>query len=202
MQPQVKTDYYTVAEYFALEETVANKNEYFNGSIFPMTGATVNHNRLTGSLYAALLFALKGQDSEVFISDMRLWIATADLYTYPDIMIVKGQPEYVAGRRDTISNPSVVVEVLSKSTQAYDRGDKFSFYRQLPSLREYVLIDQYKYCVEQFAKTEAGNWLFTDYGSKEVLSLKAVTFQMSLAELYSKVVFDADVIGDPSLPLN
>src|SRR6476646_3610732 len=129
---------YSPEEYLKLEELSEFKSEYYNGQIFPMAGGTPNHNRIAVNLGSAMNVALTDQDYDVFISDMRLWIPRAGLYTYPDVMVVAGELEFAEGRKDTITNPLVIVEVLSESTKNYDRGEKFEFYRTRHSFREYV----------------------------------------------------------------
>ena len=134
--------YYTPEEYLQLEEVADYKSEYIDGEIIPMAGGTTNHNRIAGNFYAALNFALRQQNYEVFIGDVRLWIPKRRIYTYPDVMVVAGEPEYFNNRKDTILNPQVIIEVLSKSTKGYDHQEKFEAYRSLDNIQEYLLIDQ------------------------------------------------------------
>lgn len=192
MQLQEKV-YYTQEEYLELEEAASYRSEYYQGEIFPMAGGTPNHNRLTGNFYAALNFALKGQPYDVFVSDMRLWIPQQRLYTYPDVMVVAGKLEYALGRKDTITNPIAIAEVLSASTEKYDRVGKFKLYRSIPTLTEYILISQTETYVEQYTKTENNKWLFTEYEDKNTeLSLTSVSSQISLKDLYDKVEFESE----------
>ena len=121
-------------EYLDLETVAEYKSEYRDGQIIPMAGGTPNHNRIAGNFYASLNFALKGQAYDVFTSDLRLWIPQARLYTYPDVMVVSGQLQFAESRRETITNPLIIVEVLSESTANYDRGEKFRLYRTIPTL--------------------------------------------------------------------
>ncbi|WP_204101764.1 MULTISPECIES: Uma2 family endonuclease, partial [Spirulina sp. CCY15215] len=144
----------TPKEYLDREIQSENRNEYINGEIIPMTGGTPNHNQIAGNLYATLNFAFKRQPYQVFFADQRLWIGDRQIYTYPDIAIVKGELIYQEGRKDTIINPCLIAEVLSKSTRSYDKDEKFAAYRSLPSFCEYLLIDQYSFHVEQYSKTE------------------------------------------------
>ncbi|MDJ0507739.1 MAG: Uma2 family endonuclease [Crocosphaera sp.] len=182
---------YTPEEYLELEEESIEKHEYRNGEIILMTGGTTNHNKLAGKLYARLLLALEDQNHEVYMGDVRLWIPDYSEYTYPDIMVVQEQPVYKAPGTTTITNPKIIVEVLSKSTQARDRGDKFRFYRSIREFKEYVLIDQYSVLVEHFVKTSEHQWMLTEYETKDAnLSLNSVSFQISLDELYKRVNFD------------
>jgi len=185
---------YTPEEYLQLEEKSAEKHEYRRGDIVLMTGGTTNHNRLVLEFCTYLNFALREQNAEVFAGDVRLWIPDYREYTYPDIMVVKEQPIYQTPGTTTITNPTIIVEVLSKSTQARDRGDKFRFYRSIPEFKEYILIDQYSLLVEHFVKTSEHQWILTEYETKESkLSLDSVEFEISLEELYKRVNFDEGV---------
>lgn len=185
--------YYTPEEYLELEVNSEERHEYIAGEIISMTGGTPNHNQITGNFYAALNFALKRQPYRVFFAEQRLWIAKKKLYTYPDVMLVQGELQFQEGRRDTITNPIVIAEVLSKSTEGYDRGEKFQAYRTIPTFQEYILIDQYTIHVEQFIRTESRKWLLTEYeGKSATLSLASVPFEIVLADIYDKVDFKAD----------
>ncbi len=182
---------YTPAEYLELEEKAESKSEYINGQIFPMTGGSINHNRIAGNFYAALNFAFRAQDYEVFVGDVRLWIPDKQIYTYPDVMVIEGKPKYYNNRTDTLTNPLAIVEILSKSTQGYDRQAKFEDYRTIASFQEYLLIDQTRIYVEQYAKTGAKRWELREYNAEdEAISLTSVSFEISLIELYNKVDFE------------
>lgn len=192
MQAQ-EYDYYTPEEYLELEVQSLEKNEYINGEIIPMVGGMPNHNLIIGNFYAALNFALRRQPYFVFVSDQRLWIPKARIYTYPDVMIVQGELQLQTGRKDTIINPLIIIEVLSKSTQEYDRGDKFKAYRTIPSFQEYILVDQYSYHVEQYSKTDNNQWLFSEQdGETATLQLTKIPFNISLLDLYDKVNFEVE----------
>jgi Uma2 family endonuclease len=188
---------YTPEEYLAIEEFSEYKSEYINGQIIPMAGGTLNHNKLAGNIYAALNFAFRQQDYEVFIGDVRLWIPEKRIFTYPDVMIIAGEPEYVNNRTDIIANPVVIIEVLSKSTQAYDRGGKFNAYRTIPTFQEYLLVDQTRIHVEQSFITGKKQGWFREYDEEdEAIALAAVPFQISLDDLYSKVKFEPAIEED------
>ena len=179
-------------EYLALEEVAESKSEYIDGEIVPMAGGSTNHNKISGNFYAELNFAFKKLDYEVYMGDVRLWIPAKRIYTYPDVMIVVEKPEYFNNRTDTITNPKVIVEVLSKSTKGYDRSDKFEAYRTIPSFEEYILIDQTKIYVEQFYKTENKRWIFSEYNQEDKqICLNSVVLQIALADIYNKVNFEA-----------
>ena len=183
--------YYTPEEYLELEATADYKSEYIEGQIIAVVGASINHNRITGNFYATLNFALRKQEKyEVFNSDMRLWIPQKLIYTYPDVMIIADEPEFVNNRTDTITNPQVIIEVLSKSTKSYDREDKFAAYRTIPTFQEYLLIDQNRIYVEQFSKTGKKRWNLCEYDEEdENISFETLPFEISLQDLYNKVKF-------------
>ena len=185
---------YTAEEYLESEVNSEERHEYINGEIIPMTGGTPNHNTIVLNIATALNFALKPQPYNVFVTDQRLWIPDSNIYTYPDVMVMNQPLEYLAGRRDTLINPLVIIEVLSKSTEAYDRGDKFQAYRTIASFQEYVLIDQYKMSVEQYTKTEPHKWMFIEYNNPESsLSFASISAEIDLADLYDKVEFELEI---------
>ena len=189
--------YYSPEEYLELEVNSESRHEYIDGQIIPMTGGTPNHNQIALNLSGALNFALKRQPYRVFVTDQRLWIPKKRIHTYPDVMVVQGQLEFQAGRRDTITNPLMIAEVLSKSTKSYDRDEKFAAYRTIPSFQEYLLIDQYKLHVEQYAKTDNNRWIFTEYEDEnETISLASVPFEIVLADIYDKVNFEDEVVEE------
>ena len=191
MVAQIEKRHYTIEEYLAQEETAEYKSEYRDGAIIPITGGTTNHNRIIIDFCTYLNFALRKQNAEIFAGDVRLWIPSNRQFTYPDIMVIKGKPTYEGKGTSTITNPALIVEVLSQSTKNYDRGDKFLAYRSLASFQEYILIDQYSLYVEQFAKTSEGKWLLTEYKGKDaILELAVIDFQMPLKELYERVNFE------------
>ena len=177
-------------EYLELEKKSAEKHEYRDGEIVLMTGATTSHNILAGKFYGRMLLALEEQDYQIYMADVRLSIPQYRQYTYPDVMVVQGQPIYHPPGTTTITNPSLIVEVLSKSTQSRDRGDKFLYYRSIPEFKEYILIDQYSLFVEQFVKTPDGKWILTEYDTEQaILRVELVKFEISLKDLYKRVDF-------------
>ncbi|WP_341736453.1 Uma2 family endonuclease [Microcoleus sp. CAWBG640] len=189
--------YYSPEEYLKLEEVAEFRSEYQDGRIIPMTGGTPNHNQIAVNFGGTLNFATKGQPYRVFINDLRLWIPSKRVYTYPDVMLVAGKLEFVAGRKDTITNAVMVAEVLSPSTEDYDRGGKFKLFRSIPSFREYVLIDQYEMHVEQFVKTDDNKWVLSEYdGADAVLRLSCVEFEMRLGDIYDRVDFESESESD------
>ena len=184
--------YYTTEEYLELEETADNKSEYIDGEIIPMAGASTNHNRIASNLYSAANFAFRQENYEAFISDIRLWIPKRRIYFYPDVMIVAGEAEYYNNRTDTILNPQVIIEVLSKSTKGYDKEGKFEIYRAVESFQEYLLIDQTKIRVEHYSKTGKKQWVMREYDEEdENITFNSVPFEISQQDLYNKVKFEA-----------
>lgn len=182
---------YTPEEYLELEETAEYKNEYRDGEIIPMPGVTTNHNKIALNFCKKFPLTVQGQNYDIYMSDVKLWIPNYRLYTYPDVMVIKGEPIYEGTGTTNIINPLLVVEVLSNSTKNYDKTDKFKYYRSIPYLQEYIMIDQYSFAVEQFAKQSAGEWIFKEYeGENAVLKLHSVDFQITLPEIYQRVNFE------------
>jgi Uma2 family endonuclease len=182
---------YTPAKYLELEEKAEFKSEYRNGEIVPMAGGTTNHNRISLNVATNLTFSLKRQNYEVYMSDVRLWIQPNRQYTYPDVMLIQGEPIYLENTTSTVTNPRLIVEVLSKSTKNYDQGDKFTYYRSIPELQEYILIDQSCYHVMQYVRTNEEQWLLTDYTQAEgMMKLGSVELILSLSDIYDRVNFD------------
>ena len=190
MTVALEKKHYSFEEYLVLEETADEKHEYQDGEIVPMTGGTTEHNKITLNFASNLKFALKRKQYDIFIGDVKLWIPTYRQGTYPDVMLIEGESLYYGSGKTTVINPSLIVEVLSKSTQNYDQGDKFFYYRSIPQFQEYILISQDQYYLMQFNKTQEGKWLLSEYvGVDSILSLNSVDFQISFAELYENVIF-------------
>jgi len=181
---------YTSNEYLEFETNSDVRHEYTNGEIIPMTGGTPEHNEIASILNAALRIGLKGQPYSIFVADQRLWIPDRNLYTYPDVMVVPRPLERQVGRTDTITSPVMIAEVLSKSTKSYDRDEKFSAYRTLPTFQEYLLIDQYSIHVDQYSRTDSHKWIFTEYNDTEsYVALSSIPLEIRLADLYESVEF-------------
>ncbi|QYX31113.1 Uma2 family endonuclease [Sphaerospermopsis torques-reginae] len=182
--------YYTPEEYLELEEKSEYKNEYRDGEIIPMTGGTTNHNKLAGNFYSCLNLALDDLDYEVYIGDVKLWIPRYREFTYPDVMVIEGEPIYYSTNTTIVTNPLLIAEVLSKSTKDYDRGDKFLYYRSIPEFKEYILIDQYKYYVMQYVKNNENQWILTEYETEDaIFKLASINLELSLKQLYKKINF-------------
>jgi len=180
--------YYSPEAYLELEEAAEFRSEYYNGQIFPMAGGTPNHNRIVVNLVSALNAAFADQTYDVFASDLRLWIPRKSLYTYPDVMVVAGELAFVEGRKDTITNPTLILEVLSKSTVNYDQTEKFAFYRSLATFQEYLLINQYRHSIQHYVKTGVKKWEFQEYDTlEEQIKFSTVPCEITLNEIYDKV---------------
>ncbi|MCU0537484.1 MAG: Uma2 family endonuclease [Hydrococcus sp. Prado102] len=182
---------YTLDEYRALEETAEFKSEYHDGAIIPMSGGTINHNRIVRNLIRILDTALRQQPYEVFSSDLRLWVPPHRKGLYPDVMVIAGEPVLNEQRTDEILNPCLIVEVLSKSTSGYDRGDKFLYYRSIPQFQEYLLVSQSEYFIEHYVKTGENQWLLREYrGSDTQIELSSVGVTIVIRDLYEGVNFE------------
>lgn len=185
---QHEQKYYSPEEYLALEEAADCKSEYYEGEIFAMSGGSANHNRIARNLLIALEAAFENRPCETFINDMRLLVKENGLYTYPDIMVVCGQIDFVEERNDTITNPVVIMEVLSKSTQDYDRGSKFTLYRAIKTLQDYVLIDQTRVKVEYFHKLDDGRWILQEFEHlDELLQIESIGLEITLERIYQRI---------------
>ena len=187
MQVPTKT-YYSPAEYLELETQAEQRSEYLDGQIIPMAGGKPNHNKIALNLSSTLNFALRGTAYDIFMSDLRLWIPDCDLYTYPDVMVVNTPLVFAENRSDTIVNPIMIAEILSDSTEKYDRGNKFRMYRTIPDFREYLLISQTAMQVEKFTKNDSDQWVLSEYATKEsIITFDSFELEISLDELYDRV---------------
>lgn len=193
MQTQTPKKSYSPEEYLQLEEISESKNEYRDGEIIPMAGGTTNHNEIAGNFYANFKFTMRGKNYKIYMGDVKLWIQRYRIYTYPDVIVIQGEPIYEGTGTTTVTNPIMIVEVLSKSTENHDRTNKFRFYRSIATLKEYIMINQYEYLVEQFNKNAEGQWVLTEYESVDaVLSLKSIGFQISFSDIYQGVNFEIE----------
>lgn len=188
---QIQQRYYTPEEYLAQEEVAEFRSEYRDGEIVTMAGGSIAHNQIAGNIYAFLKFGLRQTDFKPYIGDLRLWIPQYRQYTYPDVFLIHGQPVFQEQRTDTVLNPCFIVEVLSKSTKDYDRTDKFRYYRSIPELQEYILINQYEIGIEQYTKTEETSWLFRAYESDtEKIVFASINAEIAIADIYENVNFN------------
>ncbi len=182
-------------EYLARERAANQRSEYFQGQMFAMASASPDHNRIVRNVLTHLDAQLKGGPCEIFPSDLRL-SCPSGLMTYPDCQVICGKLEYKIGTDDTVSNPKVIIEVLSKATEAYDRGQKFAFYRELPTLQEYVLVAWQGPLIERFHRQSDSAWLLTEAkGLDAILTLPVIGCTLPLAEAFRGVEFPALPIG-------
>jgi Uma2 family endonuclease len=182
----------TPEQYLALERNASFKSEYFNGFIWGMAGASDEHNTISLNLAGEIRAQLKGRPCRAHMSDMRLRVTPSGLYTYPDVMAVCGERKFLDDKVDTLLNPSMIAEVLSPTMEAYDRGDKFAKYRQLSSLREYVLIAQDKVMAKRYTR-QGDQWLLTEFTSlDDTLPLTSIGCEIALREIYALITFPPD----------
>lgn len=180
----------TAAEYLALERQAETKSEYWNGNIYAMSGASLKHNRIVAGLATTLGAQLRRKSCEPFFGDMRVKVSPTGLYTYPDVIVVCGEPQLEDDQLDTLLNPKVIIEVLSESTEKYDRGDKFAHYRALDSLTDYLLVAQNQPCIEHFQRQADGSWRYSAaQGLEAEIAIPSVGCELLLAEVYERVTF-------------
>ncbi|MBS1795049.1 MAG: Uma2 family endonuclease [Acidobacteria bacterium] len=181
---------YTAEEYLALEEKAEFRSEYDDGVITAMAGGSLDHARIVANLSRSIGNRISG-DCSALTSDLRVRVENYRKFYYPDVLILCGEPAFYEKRNDTVTNPVLIVEVLSKSTEAKDRGEKMLAYRTLESLREYVLISQDKAVVEQYTKTAGGDWIHkATIGLKSRVKLESVGVELGLEEVYQRVKFE------------
>ena len=181
---------YTPQEYLAMERQAEGKSEYFQGEIFAMAGGSEEHNLIALNIASELRNQLKGKPCRVYPSDMRVWIPAYEKYTYPDVTVVCGQPQFQDGTRDTLLNPTVMIEVLSPSTEKYDRGKKFERYKSLLSITDYILVAQDERLLDHFVRQPHDQWLLTTArGRDSQLHIANIGCTLWLSEVYDKVEF-------------
>jgi Uma2 family endonuclease len=180
----------TEAEYLEIERAANFKSEFFEGEIFAMAGGTPQHSLIATNLAREFGNRLKSGNCVPYNADLRIKIAATGLCTYPDLSIICGPLQLAEGTDDTVLNPTLLVEVLSGSTEAYDRGKKFEHYRQIPSCQEYLLVSQHEPRIEQFSRQADGRWVLNEAaGLKALLELPSLRISVSLAEVFAKVIF-------------
>ena len=177
----------TPEQYLEIERKAEFKSEYYQGEMFAMAGARSDHNLIVDSLVAHLYPQLRPRRCLIYSSDQRVRVSATGLYTYPDVVVVCGEPQYVDEESDTLTNPTLIIEVLSPSTEAYDRGRKFEHYRSLPSLREYLLVETDRVHVDLYTRQDRGQWLLTAAGrAEDTIELSSIDCKLTLAEIYEK----------------
>ncbi len=179
---------FTIEEYLTMEEAATEKHEYYKGELFAMSGNKIPHNTIVSNLFGELAVKLKGKDCQPFGSDMRVHVEANTLFTYPDISIVCGEPKTLNNDDWNMLNPAVIVEILSASTKNYDRGEKFKRYRDIPSLKEYILVDSEAMYVEVFRLNDSRRWELEAYRSAEdTLHIRTIDTNIQLAAIYTGV---------------
>jgi Uma2 family endonuclease len=180
---------FSVEEYLALEEIALAKSEFCEGAIYSMSGGSIAHNRLARNLLSGFDATLQDRPCEPFGSDLRLHVARENLFTYPDMFVICGQAQLYPGRQDTVTDATLIIEVLSPSTEAYDREGKFRLYRSLPSFAEYVLVSQNEVRLEQHRRQRPGQWLMTEHTAiDDEVSFTSVGVTLALASIYRGVI--------------
>lgn len=192
MSSQLK-EHYTLEEYFALELASEEKYEFWNGEVFCMTGASLAHNRISVNVVAEAHSQLSERGCQVFPADMRIKVPTYPPYRYPDLTALCNQPEIEKiGGLDVLVNPALIVEVLSPSTEAFDRGDKFTYYKSIASFSEYLLIAQHRPHVSQFIKQENGVWTFREFNElSDTVRCESVPCVLAVSGVYRNVAFES-----------
>ncbi|MEP7037511.1 MAG: Uma2 family endonuclease [Acidobacteriota bacterium] len=182
-----KSKKYTPAEYLALEEKAEYRSEYENGEIVAMAGGSLNHARITSNIDRSFGGKLK-KDCESLTSDVKVRVESYRKFYYPDVLVICGEPEFYKKRTDTIVNPILIVEVLSDSTEAKDRGEKFAAYQTLENLQEYILVSQDKAKVEQFKREDDGTWKYqATIWLKSRVEFTSIEVELELGEIYQRV---------------
>ena len=178
----------TEQQYLEIERQAEYKSEYYQGEIFAMAGASYTHNVLAGRLIRDLGQQLRRRPCEVCPSDMRVRVSPTGLYTYPDVTVVCAEPRFLDPRNDTLLNPTFIAEILSPSTEGFDRGRKFEHYRSIESLAEYLLVAQDRVHADFYTRQPDGRWLLSEAGPlDDTLELASIGCRLSLADLYEKV---------------
>lgn len=180
---------WTEEDYLDFERSVETKHEFDRGEVYAMAGASEQHTLIATNIAASLNFQLKGRDCRVYQSDLRVKVADSGLYAYPDVTVVCGERQFTDEKRDTITNPTVLIEVLSPSTENYDRGTKFRRYRALETFQEYVLVEQDVPHVEHYQRQADGGWMLKDViGLDSVIELSSISCTLALTDVYDKTL--------------
>jgi Uma2 family endonuclease len=182
----------TAEEYLALDRAAEFRSELLDGEMVAMSGGSARHSILQIDLAVGVQTALRGGPCQTFSADLRVRVSSR-LYAYPDLSVVCGEPQYPDGRQDILLNPTVIFEVLSPSTEKYDRGIKLQHYRSIESLQDYILVAQDQIRIEQYTRGEAGTWTLRDYQSAdETLAIESVGVRLPLVGIYERIEFPAE----------
>ena len=185
-------------EYLLIERAATYKSEYLDGEIYAMAGAGREHALIISNLLGSLYAQFRGRPCEVYSNDLRVRVADSGLYTYPDVMALCGSARLLDDRKDTLLNPQLILEVLSPSTSSYDRGEKGVRYRQLESLRNYILVAQEEMWVQHWDRQHGNTWIVTDHTQPtDRLRIEALDAELQLADIYERVVFPPQIVPPP-----
>jgi len=198
----LQTRKYTPEEYFELEDKAEYKSEYWNGYIIPlhgespsMAGAGVDYVQIVTNLIEVLSPQLKKKNCRTFSNDLKVWISSREKFFYPDLLIICGKLEFYKNRRDVILNPKLIVEVLSDSTESFDRSEKLWLYQTVETLQEYVLISSNKAVIEKYQRREDGNWIYrATIGIESTINFESIATEIKLSEIYDLIEFETDGI--------
>jgi Uma2 family endonuclease len=189
-EPAPKYNYISQEEYLEMERAALEKHEYYQGEIFAMSGASLKYNEVFSNLFGEIQGKLKGKSCKPYGSDLRIHVPKNSLYTYPDISIICDKANLTDDKFDTATNPAVIIELLSKSTRNYDRFEKFSLYRDITALKEYILVDTQKIHIENYVRNADNTWQLTDYNViSDNLIITAVNISVSIADIYAGLSF-------------
>lgn len=190
-EPQPKYNYVTPEQYLEMERASQEKHEYYRGEIFAMSGASWKHNVIAKNMNTLVLPFLTKSPCNMFGSDLRIYIPENSLYTYPDFSIICGKPETPDEEKDNVTNPSVIIEILSKSTRDYDRGTQFHLYRSIKTLREYILIDSTSVCIEIYKWRPDNSWLLSEFKSlSDKFTISTIELTLFLKNVYQDIDFN------------
>lgn len=184
-------EYMTTEQYFTFAETSEGKHEYYRGAVYAMTGGTARHNLIVANIIALLHGQLRATTCRVFPSDLRLKIEQTGLYTYPDVSVICGPIFFSDNRQDTVTNPVVLIEVLSPRTENYDRGRKFEHYRTIETLQEYIVVAQDRVHIEHYVRQDTSRWLFVDFSAiNQTVHVGAINCTVPVDIVYENIPFD------------
>lgn len=195
----------TPEQYLEIERRADHKSEYLSGEIFALAGVSEAHALVMGNIFSELHQQLKARPCKVYQSEMRVKVDATGLYTYPDVVVVCGEARFDDSRTDTLLNPTVLIEVLSKSTEGYDRGEKFLHYRRLGSVTDYLMVSQHTLRIEHFVRQQEDQWLLSEAsGPEAIVEISSIGCRLALAEVYDKVDFstgdEGPALPDPTMP--
>lgn len=183
----------TVGEYLAMEDASSEKHEFIGGQVYAMAGASFAHNQVVSNAFVDIGSFLKDKPCRIYGSDLKVHVKTVSDFVYPDLTIICDKAQFPENRKDIVTNPSIIIEVLSPQTEDHDYGKKFMLYRQIPSLQEYVLVSSMEPIIEKFTRDSSGAWVLTEYKNMETtIRLETIGYQTTLAEIYREVAFEID----------